>query len=432
MSSIWTLRRSAADAKLAGLCAGLAARWRVDPVVVRVGFAVLALSGGVGVVLYLAGWLLLPVTGRDTAPVDDLLGEQTRKWPKEVWLAVVVFACLIMFGIFGSVTPFGFGPAIILAVVWYFGFYRTRAERPGSSAPAPPEVPPSTSEPVTPFTVAGEAWRQRVEEHARAGHEAGHEGGQVERAAGAPITEGRAGASALDLAFWAHPDPVGLYAEPAPVAPAPVASGALSRRTSLAARRLRLVGLVILGLVLAGLGVADRLGAAVPVTAYLAAALGVVGLTLLAATWFGRARGILPIGLLLALSVVAATAAEPVASRYDWRSAERAYATASELPAASDRLEAGRLQIDLTAMPVVHNLTYAAHVDVGSLEVTVPRDVAVRINYRVESGMMVAYNEPVDTGTGLGDVIEPRDLRPGAPVLTLDLSVDRGRLQVSR
>ena len=75
MSSIWTIRRSATDAKLAGLCGGVAQHWRVDPLLVRVGWVLLALSGGVGLVLYLAGWLLIPLEGKDKAPVEDLFGD---------------------------------------------------------------------------------------------------------------------------------------------------------------------------------------------------------------------------------------------------------------------------------------------------------------------------------------------------------------------
>jgi len=122
VSSIWSLRRSATDAKLAGLCAGLAEHWGVDPTLVRVGAALLGLCSGVGVVLYLAGWLLLPVAGEARAPVDDLLGEQVRSWPRELWLALVVLASLFALGVFGSVSPFGFGPVVVAALLWYFGY----------------------------------------------------------------------------------------------------------------------------------------------------------------------------------------------------------------------------------------------------------------------------------------------------------------------
>lgn len=45
---------------VAGVAAGLAAKWGVSPVAVRVAFVVLALFGGLGVFLYGLGWMLLP------------------------------------------------------------------------------------------------------------------------------------------------------------------------------------------------------------------------------------------------------------------------------------------------------------------------------------------------------------------------------------
>ena len=45
---------------MAGVAAGLARYLGVEPVVVRVAFVVLALSGGTGVALYIVGWLLMP------------------------------------------------------------------------------------------------------------------------------------------------------------------------------------------------------------------------------------------------------------------------------------------------------------------------------------------------------------------------------------
>jgi phage shock protein PspC (stress-responsive transcriptional regulator) len=140
MSSVWTIRRSATDAKLAGLCGGVAQHWGVDPVLVRVGWVLLALSGGIGLVLYVAGWLLIPVEGSDKAPVDDLFGESVRRWPRELWITLVVVAALAMFAIFGALSPFSIGPAIVIAVIWYFGFYKGRQDK-GSAEAAQPSTP---------------------------------------------------------------------------------------------------------------------------------------------------------------------------------------------------------------------------------------------------------------------------------------------------
>jgi phage shock protein PspC (stress-responsive transcriptional regulator) len=137
MSSIWTIRRSATDVKLTGLCGGVAQYWGIDPVLIRVGWALLALSGGIGLVLYLAGWLLIPVEGSEKALAEDLFGQSIRRWPRELWVTLVVVASLAMSAIFGSLSPFGYAPAIVIAVIWYFGFYKGRHSK-ADKAPIPP------------------------------------------------------------------------------------------------------------------------------------------------------------------------------------------------------------------------------------------------------------------------------------------------------
>ena len=69
--------------------------------------------------------------------------------------------------------------------------------------------------------------------------------------------------------------------------------------------------MVVLGLVLLGLAIADSLGVPITPLIYAASALLVVGLTLVAATWLGRARGILPIGLLLLVVVLGLVGRRP-------------------------------------------------------------------------------------------------------------------------
>ena len=58
---------------LGGVAAGLAEYFDLDATVVRIGFVALALLGGAGIPLYLAGWLLIPEKGSPAALLDDLL-----------------------------------------------------------------------------------------------------------------------------------------------------------------------------------------------------------------------------------------------------------------------------------------------------------------------------------------------------------------------
>ena len=49
-----------ADRLLGGVCSGLADRFAIDPLVVRLAFVGLAFLNGVGVFLYLLLWLVMP------------------------------------------------------------------------------------------------------------------------------------------------------------------------------------------------------------------------------------------------------------------------------------------------------------------------------------------------------------------------------------
>jgi len=55
------LYRSKRDVKIAGVCAGIAEYFNIDPTIVRVIFVVLLLPGGLpGLIPYLILWLVVP------------------------------------------------------------------------------------------------------------------------------------------------------------------------------------------------------------------------------------------------------------------------------------------------------------------------------------------------------------------------------------
>jgi phage shock protein PspC (stress-responsive transcriptional regulator) len=67
------LHRATQGRILGGVAAGLSEYLGIDIAVVRVGFVVLSLLGGIAVPLYVAGWLLIPEEGGDSTIADDLL-----------------------------------------------------------------------------------------------------------------------------------------------------------------------------------------------------------------------------------------------------------------------------------------------------------------------------------------------------------------------
>ena len=52
--------RSTTDKKLGGVCAGLADYFDLDPTIVRVVWVLAVLFGGVGILLYIILWIVLP------------------------------------------------------------------------------------------------------------------------------------------------------------------------------------------------------------------------------------------------------------------------------------------------------------------------------------------------------------------------------------
>src|SRR3954469_480971 len=75
------LERSRSDRKLAGVCGGLARYFDIHPAVYRVGFVVLTLLGGAGILIYLAAALVMPDEGHeDSFATAALRNRRDRPW----------------------------------------------------------------------------------------------------------------------------------------------------------------------------------------------------------------------------------------------------------------------------------------------------------------------------------------------------------------
>jgi phage shock protein C len=57
------LYRSRTDSMLGGVCGGLGAYLGIDPVLVRLFFVLLTITGGAGVLIYLICWIIIPLEG---------------------------------------------------------------------------------------------------------------------------------------------------------------------------------------------------------------------------------------------------------------------------------------------------------------------------------------------------------------------------------
>jgi phage shock protein PspC (stress-responsive transcriptional regulator) len=80
--TIKRLERSRSDRMLAGVCGGLASYFEIHPAFYRVGFVVLTLLGGAGILIYVAAALVMPAEGQaDSVASAALRGRRDRPWP---------------------------------------------------------------------------------------------------------------------------------------------------------------------------------------------------------------------------------------------------------------------------------------------------------------------------------------------------------------
>jgi phage shock protein PspC (stress-responsive transcriptional regulator) len=130
--------------------------------------------------------------------------------------------------------------------------------------------------------------------------------------------------------------------------------------------------------VVAGVLILVAAGTHMPVAVPIAAALAVVGLGLVAGSFFGRSWGLVVLAAALTVSLAAAAAAQPLlddgVGKRDW----------SPTGSATYRLGAGKGTLDLTAVAPAADIT--AQVGYGQLLVVVPASLRLAIDAEADYG----------------------------------------------
>ena len=108
-------RRSENDRKIAGVAGGIARMLRVDPILIRIAFVVLAFFGGSGVLLYALGWLLLPSDSDEVSAGEALIGRGHSSTSPGV---AICLSIVVAVGALSTFSPWGlpFFPALIIAI----------------------------------------------------------------------------------------------------------------------------------------------------------------------------------------------------------------------------------------------------------------------------------------------------------------------------
>jgi len=130
---------------IAGVCAGLARATNTDPVLWRILLPALTLLGGVGLLIYVVGWLLIPSEGDPVSPFESLIGRgrsSTAPWLAAVLTTVAVFAFVGMFGHSPGGGALLFAVAVGVLVLVLSG---KRSGPPSASPPVPPAPRPTAA-----------------------------------------------------------------------------------------------------------------------------------------------------------------------------------------------------------------------------------------------------------------------------------------------
>ncbi len=142
------LRRPFEGRAIAGVAAGLGRRFEISPTWFRVAFILLALFGGIGVVLYVIGWLLIPDEGSDEPIIAQWLsGFDTSNTGMVVGVVLVGVAAVILASSFHLISgKFVFaGILLVIGVLLYRGDLDRRSGPPDDGGGKPPSIDDSST-----------------------------------------------------------------------------------------------------------------------------------------------------------------------------------------------------------------------------------------------------------------------------------------------
>jgi hypothetical protein len=169
----------------------------------------------------------------------------------------------------------------------------------------------------------------------------------------------------------------------------------------------------------------------------IAVALTVLGLGLVVASWYGRSRGLVPLGVVLSLALVAASTAGELPHNGRWGDVHwRPVSTQAEQ---SYKVVMGEGNLDLTALPLSEGqrVQIQAEVLVGGMNITVPRTATTQVSARCSLGDVNVAGKVTSGQPGAKvNVVLPAEgdgkMTKDAPVIELHVRGRVGDVEVRR
>ncbi len=175
------------------------------------------------------------------------------------------------------------------------------------------------------------------------------------------------------------------------------------------------------------LGILDLAGAPIADPAYPALVVGTCGVMLLVGAFYGRAGGLIFVGMLAAVGLAGATIAQDV----EGADITRRPLTAADVPSSLDT-SAGEIILDLTDVADLAALD-GKHVeldaDVGRIEVIVPAGLSVRVDANIDGPGHLELFGNERGGIEIDDQVR-HDAGPGTPEISIDADISVGEIKI--
>jgi phage shock protein PspC (stress-responsive transcriptional regulator) len=351
------------ERKIAGVAGGLARHLDIDPVILRVAFVVLVFFGGSGLLLYGACWLLLPEDGAPRAALG--LDDRSRS----VALVVVgAISALLLLG--DSIGQFDFPwPLVLIALVALVVLVFLDKDR--NPRPTAPPVP----------------------------HRQDSASGQFVPAAPGTLVA---------------PPPAPAYRPP-------------PRNPRKRGPILFWFTMALAALGVGVLGILDLAGAPVADPAYPAVVVGTCGVMLVVGAFYGRAGGLILVGLVASVALALAS----ITTNWDGSDIYRTPARAADVDSHLST-GAGEIVLDLTDVQdpaALDGRVLSLRVRTGRIEVILPPGVSAHAEAAVTgAGHIEMFGDERggfdinDTGNVYGG--------PDSPAITIDARLFAGEIQI--
>ena len=123
------LYRSRESSVIAGVCGGMGEYFNIDPVIVRIIFILLMLPYGIGLLIYIFAWIMVPLrpNGLEVEQVESIDRKQMRKYLPGLLLIFV--GLIILLSRLWDWVSFAFLWPLALIILGAYLIYRSMAQK---------------------------------------------------------------------------------------------------------------------------------------------------------------------------------------------------------------------------------------------------------------------------------------------------------------